>query len=101
MLLQSVAGLIVFAAIAWVISENRRQVKLKVVIIGIVLQLTIGYVLLKVPLFREFFLLLNRAVLSLEEATTAGTSFVFGYLGGGLSGVCVEPGSGVPAANTG
>jgi CNT family concentrative nucleoside transporter len=83
MILQSVAGLIVFAAIAWVISENRRQVKLKVVIIGIVLQLTIGFVLLKVPLFRDFFLLLNRAVLSLEEATTAGTSFVFGYLGGG------------------
>ena len=27
-------------------------------------------------------MLLNRLVLSLEEATTAGTSFVFGYLGG-------------------
>jgi CNT family concentrative nucleoside transporter len=83
MILQSVGGLIVFAAVAWVISENRRQVKLKVVLIGIVLQLMIGFVLLNVPLFREFFLLLNRAVLSLEEATTAGTSFVFGYLGGG------------------
>ena len=31
---------------------------------------------------RDFFLLLNRLVMSLEEATTAGTSFVFGYLGG-------------------
>ena len=72
----------IFAAIAWVLSENRKQAKVKVVIIGMVLQLLIGFILLKLPLFSEFFLLLNRAVLSLEEATTAGTSFVFGYLGG-------------------
>ncbi|MEJ2282151.1 MAG: nucleoside transporter C-terminal domain-containing protein [Desulfobacterales bacterium] len=83
MILQSVAGLIIFTAIAWAMSENRRQANFKLVIIGIVLQLLIGFLLLKLPLFREFFLLLNRAVLSLEEATTAGTSFVFGYLGGG------------------
>ena len=83
MIFQSIAGLMIFAAIAWVLSENRKQVKVKVVIIGMVLQLLIGFILLKLPLFSEFFLLLNRAVLSLEEATTAGTSFVFGYLGGG------------------
>jgi len=83
MIIQSIAGLVIFAAIAWLMSENRKQASLKLVIIGIVLQLLIGFLLLKLPLFREFFLLLNRAVLSLEEATTAGTSFVFGYLGGG------------------
>ncbi len=76
------AGLIVFAIIAWSMSENRKQVKLKVAVTGIVLQLLVGLILLKLPLFRDFFLLLNRGVLSLEEATTAGTSFVFGYLGG-------------------
>ena len=83
MILQSVAGLIIFAAIAWAMSENRKKANLKLVLIGLVLQLMIGFLLLKVPLFRDFFLLLNRAVLSLEEATTAGTAFVFGYLGGG------------------
>ncbi len=83
MIFQSIAGLIVFAVIAWSMSENRRQVKLKVAVTGIVIQLLVGLILLKLPLFREFFLLLNRVVLSLEEATTADTSFVFGYLGGG------------------
>ena len=71
-----------FAAIAWLMSENRKQVKLKRAVIGILLQLMVGLILLKIPIFRDFFLLLNRLVLSLEEATTAGTSFVFGYLGG-------------------
>ena len=83
MIFQSIAGLMIFAAIAWAMSENRKQAKLKIALIGIVLQLIIGVILLKLPLFRDFFLLLNRAVLSLEEATSAGTSFVFGYLGGG------------------
>ena len=32
---------------------------------------------------RQFFLLLNNVVLALESATRAGTSFVFGYIGGG------------------
>ena len=83
MIFQSIAGLIVFAVIAWSMSENRRQIKLKVAVTGIVIQLLVGLILLKLPLFRDFFLLLNRVVLSLEEATTAGTAFVFGYLGGG------------------
>jgi CNT family concentrative nucleoside transporter len=83
MILQSIAGLMIFAAIAWAMSENRKQANLKIAAIGIVLQLLVGLILLKLPLFRDFFLLLNRAVLSLQDATTAGTSFVFGYLGGG------------------
>jgi CNT family concentrative nucleoside transporter len=83
MIIQSIAGLVVFAAFAWLISENRKRINVKIVLIGIGLQLVVGFVLLKLPMFREFFLYLNRLVLSLEESTTAGTSFVFGYLGGG------------------
>jgi CNT family concentrative nucleoside transporter len=83
MIIQSIAGIIVFAAFAWLISENRKRINVKIVLIGIGLQLVVGFILLKLPMFREFFLYLNRLVLSLEESTTAGTSFVFGYLGGG------------------
>jgi len=64
-------------------SENRKQVRLKLVIIGLTIQVALGAILLNLSIFRDIFLLLNRLVLSLEEATTAGTSFVFGYLGGG------------------
>jgi len=69
--------------IAWTMSENRKQVRLKLVIIGLTIQVALGAILLNLSIFRDIFLLLNRLVLSLEEATTAGTSFVFGYLGGG------------------
>lgn len=82
MIIQSAAGLVVFGLVAWLISENRKQIQLKTVLIGVVLQLVVGFILLKLPLFRQFFLYLNELVLILEKSTSAGTSFVFGYLGG-------------------
>lgn len=82
MIAQSIAGLAAFAGVAWLISENRRRVRISTVIVGIAIQLGVGFILLKLPVFREFFISLNRLVLSLEESTTAGTSMVFGYLGG-------------------
>ncbi len=83
MIVQSFLGLAAFTGIAWLMSENRKQVRFKVVLSGILIQLLLGVVLLKIPLFRQFFYLLNHIVLILEESTREGTSFVFGYLGGG------------------
>jgi CNT family concentrative nucleoside transporter len=45
--------------------------------------LLLGLLLLKLHLFQQLFLGLNSVVLALEESTKAGTSMVFGYLGGG------------------
>jgi len=83
MIIQSMAGLLVFSGVAWLISENRKKVKIKLIIAGIAIQLLVGFILLKLPVFRGFFISLNHLVLSLEESTKAGTSMVFGYLGGG------------------
>jgi CNT family concentrative nucleoside transporter len=82
MMIQSIFGLLVFSAIAWGMSENPRRVSIKTVLVGIILQLLVGAVLLKLSIFKDFFISLNEVILSLEKATTAGTSFVFGYLGG-------------------
>lgn len=83
MVMQSAAGLVVFTLLAWVLSENRKRVRLRTVLVGVGMQLAIAALLLNLPLFLAFFQALNRAVLSLEEATRAGTTMVFGYLGGG------------------
>ncbi len=83
MYLQGIAGLFFLSAFAWCISENRTRVRLKNVAVGVGIQFVLAVVLLKFPYCKDFFLLLNRAVMSLQEATTAGTAFVFGYLGGG------------------
>jgi len=38
MIAQSMAGLVVFAGIAWLISENRTKVSFKIIITGILIQ---------------------------------------------------------------
>jgi CNT family concentrative nucleoside transporter len=83
MLVQALLGLVVFIGIAWLISENRKGVKYTTALTGVAVQLCIAGILLYVPWFKTFFLLLNNVVLALESATRAGTSFVFGYIGGG------------------
>lgn len=83
LILQSLFGLIVFVTIAALLSEDRRRIPWRTVLIGMGLQLLLALLLLKLPLFRSVFEALNQGVLALGQATEAGTSFVFGYLGGG------------------
>ncbi len=81
--LQGLAGLVVFTTIAWILSHDRQNIDRKIVAGGLFLQLVLALLLLKLPFFNEAFLLLNGLLLSLETATRAGTSLVFGFLGGG------------------
>jgi concentrative nucleoside transporter, CNT family len=83
MYLQGLLGLIVFLGIAWIFSEKRKDVRYSVALTGVMVQFCIAGILLYVPVIKNIFLLLNNVVLSLEAATKAGTSFVFGYIGGG------------------
>jgi len=83
MFIQPLLGLAVFTGFAWLVSENRKSVRYTMVLAGITVQFCIAGVLIYVPVFKRIFLLLNNAVLALESASKAGTSFVFGYIGGG------------------
>jgi CNT family concentrative nucleoside transporter len=83
LIVQSVLGLVVFVGIAWLLSENRRKIVIRTVVVGLALQLVLAVVLLKLPAFQDAFLSLNKVILALEESTAAGTKVVFGYLGGG------------------
>jgi concentrative nucleoside transporter, CNT family len=81
--LQPVLGILGLLALAWLASEKRRAIPWRAIGAGLGLELALALVLLKLPFVRAAFLRLNDAMLALEQATQAGTSFVFGYLGGG------------------
>ena len=81
--MHALAGMIGLVALAWAMSEARRDVPWRAVGAGIVLELTLALVCLKLPGVKTAFMKLNDALLVLERATEAGTSLVFGYLGGG------------------
>ena len=81
--LQGLAGIAGLTLIAVLLSSDRRRVSWRIVAVGLTAQMLVAALLLKVPAIRPLFLALNRAVDALQAATLAGTSFVFGYVGGG------------------
>jgi CNT family concentrative nucleoside transporter len=80
---QSALGIVVIIALAWAVSENRRAFDWRIVASGLGVQLIIALVLLKLPVARDVLFGLNGVVTTLNEATRAGSGFVFGYIGGG------------------
>lgn len=80
---QGVLGLVVLTGLAWAVSENRGAVRIRVPLAGLALQFAIAFVLLRLPRVSGLFEVLNDGVLALQAATESGTTFVFGYLGGG------------------
>lgn len=84
--LQSLIGLIVFPAIAWLISENRRALAtsatVRFVVVGVALQLGIAALMLKVPGLQVVFEGPSRALAGLQAATGQGMQLVFGHLAG-------------------
>jgi len=82
---QAALGLAVFVALALPFSRAPRSVDWKLVGSSILLQFGICFLLLKVPLISAGFAYLTRAVNALSAATLKGTSFIFGYLGGGAT----------------
>jgi CNT family concentrative nucleoside transporter len=80
---QAFAGLFGILAIAWALSESRRDVSARQAAAGFAASLVAAAIFLKVPLVAQAFGLLNAPVEAIAAATRAGTAFVFGYLGGG------------------
>jgi len=79
---QAIPGIFLLLLLCWALSENRRAIPWRTVAAGLVLQAALALLLLHAPPARAVILLLNHGVDALQDATDAGTSFVFGYLGG-------------------
>ena len=84
-ILQSIFGILSILLIAYLFSETKKAIVFKSILIALAIHLILAIMFLNLPIFKDFFMMLNKLVLVLETATTAGTSFVFGYLGGGAA----------------
>jgi concentrative nucleoside transporter, CNT family len=82
LIVQSIAGFAGLIVIAWILSEKRSAVPWRMVLLGCLLEFALAALVLKVPIAQRAFAAANDALLAIQEATRAGTSLVFGYLGG-------------------
>jgi len=81
-ILHQLLGIAVMLGLAWALSEDRRAIRWRTVAVGMLLALLLAAALLKLPPIAAALQSLNAVVDALNAATLAGTSFVFGYLGG-------------------
>ncbi len=81
--LQSAFGVAALLAFAWAISENRRAVDWKGAGLALVVTFVTAVLLLDVPQIEQAIALVKHVVDAISAASLAGTSFVFGYVGGG------------------
>ena len=80
---QSAIGLVMFIFIAWLFSSAKTRFPFFAAIWAVGAQILIAVFLLYTPPARAALGSLQVAVRALQEATAAGTTFVFGHLGGG------------------
>src|ERR1051325_10124326 len=80
--MHALAGMVGLVALAWLASEERREVPWRAVAAGIVLELALALLCLKLAAVKRAFRAANDALLVIEQGPEAGTSLVFGYLGG-------------------
>jgi CNT family concentrative nucleoside transporter len=81
--MQGLLGIVVLLGLAWLVSEDRRNVNARAIGVGLAMQFVLALALLRFAPVRDTLLLANHVVYAIEAATRAGTTFVFGFLGGG------------------
>ena len=81
-MMQSLLGIFLIIAVCYALSTDRSSIAWRPVFAGILVQVVLVVLLLKVTFIAEALLSLNIIVETLEAATQQGAVFLFGYLGG-------------------
>ena len=79
---QPLIGLAGLIAIAWALSENRKAFSWRWAVGAVAVQIVLALVFLRVPLLQSVLAAAGDVVLTIEQASLAGASYMFGYLGG-------------------
>ena len=78
-ILQIFIGFIGLVALAIPFSDNFKAINYRYVLYGILAQIILAVILLKLPFVVSFFEILGNGVVILQQATQEGANFVFGY----------------------
>lgn len=75
-----IIGIILIFGIAVLLSNNRRAINIRLVVSGLLLQVMIALLVLKVPPVTRFFAMLGKGMGKIEQFAAQGASFVYGGL---------------------
>ena len=78
---RAILGLAIFVGIAWLASANRKSINVRLVLSGLILQIIIGVLVLKVSFVADAFKSVGKGFTTFISYTRDGTAFLFGKLG--------------------
>jgi len=78
---QGIFGILLILAIAFLFSNNKKNINYRLVFSGLGLQLLIGILVLKIPAITHFFQMLGKAMGKIEQFSRQGAAFVYGGVG--------------------
>lgn len=76
--LQGLIGIVIILGIAFLFSNNKRKINVRLIVSGILLQLIIGFLVLKVVFIRHFFQMIGAGISKMEGFAREGVNFVAG-----------------------
>lgn len=78
---RALIGIVLIYGLCWVLSEKRKLFPWKIVLGATAMQFAFALILFGIPFIKDILLKANGLVDALQNASRAGTSFVFGYVG--------------------
>ena len=75
---QGLIGIVLILMIAFLFSNNKKNINYRLVLSGLALQLTIGVLILKIPAITRFFQILGKGMGKIEEFARQGAALVYG-----------------------
>ena len=77
---QGLIGVVLILGIAWLFSNNKKKINYRLVVSGILLQIVIALLILKVPIVKSFFQKIGSIITHIEAFAKEGAAFVYGGL---------------------
>ena len=74
---QGLTGILVLLCIAYLLSNNRKEIKIRTVLWGLGLQLSLAFIILKVPFVKSQFSILDSIFKKIISFSEAGSNFLF------------------------
>ena len=77
-LFRGLIGMLVLIIMAYLLSNNRKQISWKLVIIGLIAQISIAIGVIKISVIKSFFGIISSFFVKILEYTNAGTTMLLG-----------------------
>jgi len=79
-IIRGILGLISLIIISYLLSNNKKKIKWRIVFVSILIQFVVGVFIIKIPFVQSLFKIFSSFFVRIIKYTTSGSSFLFSFL---------------------